>query len=379
MTPVSAAGTPLLPKLTAIPPDVVTPCDYRLPAQARLDANAWAYLEGGAGDELTLQRNRRAFDALSFTPSMLADVRGGHTRCRLFGRDFTHPIMLAPVAYQRLLHDDGELATVQAAGALETCMAVSTLATTRLETIASQATAPLWFQLYIQPDRAFSAALADRAEQAGYQALVVTVDAPIGGLRNREQRAGFQLPSGLAPVNLTGMSAPLTTPAGPSRIFDQAMLHAPTWQDIEALRKQTRLPLIIKGILSETDARRAEACGADGVVVSNHGGRVLDTVPPALHTLPSIAAAVGERLTILFDSGIRRGSDVAKAIALGADAVLVGRPWLYGLATAGALGVAHSIHLLREELEVTMALLGCRTLGELKARKISRFTATQEF
>ena len=376
MSPVNATGTPLMPKLTAIPPGIATPCDYRQAAQARLDAKAWAYLDGGAGDELTVQRNRLAFDAVNFTPSMLTDVRGGHTRCNLFGQDFSHPIVLAPVAYQRLFHDEGELATVQAAGALEACMAVSTLATTRLETLAGHATGPLWFQLYIQPDRAFTSALVARAEQAGYQALIVTIDAPIGGLRNREQRASFDLPSGLGAVNLAGMPTPQAAPAGPSRVFDQAMLHAPTWQDIEALRKQTRLPLIIKGILSVADARRAEACGADGIIVSNHGGRVLDTVPPALDVLPAITAATGERLTLLFDSGIRRGSDVAKAIALGADAVLVGRPWLYGLAAAGALGVAHAIHLLREELEVTMALLGCRTLGELKTRQVCCVAAT---
>jgi len=362
-----------LPRLTAIPADIAAVADYEPYARERLDDNAWAYIASGAGDEITHRANRSAFDALSLSPRVLADVRGGSTALELFGQRFAHPIMIAPVAYQRLAHPDGELATVQAAAALEAGMMVSTLATCRLEDIARYAGAPLWFQLYVQPDRGFTRELVQRAEAAGYSALVVTVDAPIAGIRNREQRARFHLPQGIGAVNLQGMRTPQPTlPPGTSQVFDGLMAHAATWKDIEQLRGLTRLPLILKGILHPDDADLALAHGVNGIVISNHGGRTLDTLPASLHALPAIAERVAGRAPLLLDGGIRRGTDVIKALALGASAVLIGRPWLYGLAAAGALGVAHVLRLLRDELEVGMALTGCTRLADIGPQLIHK-------
>jgi 4-hydroxymandelate oxidase len=245
-------------------------------------------------------------------------------------------------------------------------MVVSTLANHTLEDIARHAHTTLWFQLYFQSDREFTLSLVRRAEAAGYQALVVTVDASIAGVRNREQRAGFHLPDGISAVNLQGMQQrPMTLAQGQSKVFDGLMAHAPTWRDIERLRQLTDLPLLLKGITHPADAQLAMQLGVDGLIVSNHGGRTLDTVPAALHLLPSIAAVVQGRVPILLDGGVRRGTDIVKAIALGASAVLIGRPMIYGMTTAGALGVAHVLRLLWEELEVAMALTGCRTLEEI--------------
>lgn len=355
-----------LPKLTNVPRDVVSVADYEPLARARLDTQAWAYLDGAAADETTARGNRLAFDALQIQPRVLADVRGGHTRVELFGHTFDHPILLAPVAYQRLFHPDGELASAAAADALKTGMVVSTLASTPLEEIAAQTRTPWWFQLYFQSTREHTLALVRRAEHAGARVLVITVDAPIAGIRNREQRAGFTLPADVSAVNLpAAQPLPQHPGEGKSLVFDGLMAQAPTWRDIEWLAGQTRLPVVIKGILHADDARLALDHGAQGVVVSNHGGRVLDTVPAAIDALPAIAAAVGERSTVLLDGGIRRGSDVFKALALGARAVLLGRGYVYALSAAGALGVAHTLRILREELELNMALSGRATLANL--------------
>lgn len=355
------------PCLGAIPRDIACVTDYEPYARHSLDDNAWAYVTSAAADELTYRRNRAAFDDIRLNPRILADVRGGHTRLDLFGESRAHPILLAPIAYQRLFHDDGERASAQAAEAMEAVMVVSTLASIPLEEIAQASRASLWFQLYIQPDRGYTRHLIERIETAGYRALVVTVDAPLSGLRNREQRAGFHLPPGVDAANLRDMP-PIPNPLaslypGQSPIFDGLLATAPTWADIAAIRAMTRLPLILKGILSPQDARQALDLGVDGLVVSNHGGRTLDTLPAAIEALPAVAQAVAGRIPLLLDGGIRRGSDIFKALALGAQAVLVGRPWVYGLAAAGPLGAAHVLKLLREELEVVMALTGCACLS----------------
>jgi 4-hydroxymandelate oxidase len=355
------------PLLERIPREIAAVGDYEPYARRRLDDNAWTYLHSGSADELTFRWNKEAFDRLRLNGRVLADVRGGHTRLELFGQRYEHPLFLAPVAHQKLFHPEGELATVLGAGALQAGMVVSTLASTPLEDIAAQAEAPLWFQLYFQPDRDFTRQLVQRAEAAGYQALVVTVDVPIFGLRNREQRIGFHLPAGIDPANLRGMAAPAqpTLHPGQSIVFDGIMAAAPTWEDIAWVRSLTRLPLILKGITHPGDARRAVDLGVDGLIVSNHGGRSLDTLPASIEALPAVVQAVAGRLPVLLDGGIRRGSDVVKALALGAAAVLLGRPWVYGLAAAGPLGVAHTLKLLREELEVTMAMAGCATLADI--------------
>lgn len=352
------------PALGSIPADLVSAGDYERYARSFVDDNAWAYLQGGAADELTVAANLEAYREISLLPRMLADVRGGHTHCRLFGETFAHPVFLAPVAYQRLFHPAGELAVALGAGAMAATMVLSTLASCRLEEVAEQASGPLWFQLYWQGSRPASLELVRRAEAAGYRAIVLTVDAPLAGIRNREQRIGFALPAWVSAVNVGNQYLP-TPSAGGSPLFDGLMAVAPGWGDLEWLVGQTALPVLVKGILHPADARLAVDAGARGIVVSNHGGRVLDTTPASLAVLPAIRAVVGAAVPILLDGGVRRGTDIFKAVALGASAVLVGRPYIHALATAGALGVAHLLRMLREELEATMALCGCPDLESI--------------
>lgn len=350
----------------AIPPDIVSLADYEPHARRRMGENAWSYIAGGAADERTLAENQAAFARLRLNGRVLADLAGAHTRLELFGQRLDHPILVAPTAFHRLLHPDGEVATVVGAGALRAAMVVSAQASLPLEAIAARAAAPLWFQLYVQPDRNFTHALVRRAEAAGYAALVVTVDAPVS-LRNREQRSGFRLPPGVEAVNLRGAPQPAAQPVAPheSEVFAGLLRAAATWADIDALRRLTPLPLLLKGIMTPADALRGIEAGADGLIVSNHGGRVLDGQPATIEALPAIARAVGGRVPLLLDGGIRRGTDVLKALALGARAVLAGRPVLHGLAVGGATGVAHVLKLLRTELEIAMAQTGCATLGAI--------------
>jgi len=373
-------GEHLKPPLAQIPPTVAAVADYEPLARERMSAPAWAWLQGGAADEITLRENRAAFERLRLAPRVLAELAGGHTRLTLLGQALDHPLLVAPMASHGLAHPDGELATVLAAAAMRTPVVVSTQAGTPLETLAQAAgdaapPVPLWFQLYLQPDRGFTRALVQRAEAAGYRALVLTVDAPVSGARNTEQRAGFVPPPGLGAVNLQGAKPlpPHTARPGQPPLFGSPLLDAaPTWRDIAWLREQTALPIVLKGVLAPADAVRAADEGLAGVIVSNHGGRVLDTVPATLDALPAIAQAVQGRLPLLLDGGVRRGTDVFKALALGASAVLVGRPVLHGLAAAGAPGVAHVLHLLRTELEMAMALCGCRTLADIDASRLWR-------
>lgn len=360
-------GAAPLPPLSRIPPQIAAVADYEAFARARVAPAAWAYLNGGAGDEHTLHDNLAAFRRLKLRNRVLADVAGGDTRVSLFGDDFAHPILLAPVAHQKLAHRDGELATVLGASAMGAGMVVSTEANVALEELARAAQAPLWFQLYFQHDRGFTRELVQRAQQAGYRALVLTVDAPVNGVRNREQRAGFALPAGIAAENLRGLAAlPQQVVQAGSSLFDGPLLaRLPTWQDLDWLRAQTSLPIVLKGVTAAEDAQRALASGASGLVVSNHGGRILDTQVASIDALPQIADAVQGRAPILLDGGVRRGTDVLKALALGANAVLIGRPYVHALAAAGAAGVAHVLHILRTELEMAMVATGCRTLADI--------------
>ena len=360
-----------IPARHTIPPGLVTLADHEQHARTQLDDNAWAYFSGGAADEISLRANRSAWDALPLWPRVLRPLAGGHTRVPLLGRTLAHPILLAPVAFQRMAHPDGELAMAYAAAALGAGVVLSTQASVSLESVAQAVLpdpgrGPLWFQLYLQPDRGFTQALVQRAEAAGYEALVLTVDAPTSGVRDRERRAGFRLPPGVGPVNLAGLQAPAPSALGPgqSALFDGLLHHAPTWDDIAWLQSITRLPVLLKGVLHPADARQAVSVGAAGLIVSNHGGRTLDTAPATVTALPRVVQAVGGAVPVLVDGGIRRGTDVLKAMALGASAVLVGRPAVWGLANAGAAGVAHVLRLLRDELEVAMALTGCATLAE---------------
>lgn len=355
-------------KMTTRPEDVGTAQDYAAYAESRLSHEAWQYLQSGAGDDLTLQRNTQAFAEVALMPQSLADVRGGHTRLTLFGQTFEHPILLAPIAYQSLFHPDGECASAVAANAQGGQMVVSSLASQPLEDIVRAAEQPLWFQLYWQGDRTRTLALAQRAITAGYGLMMLTVDAPV-------KQATLQLPQGVEAVNLP---PELPFPAlshSQSAVFDGWMGQAPTWDDVAWLRDQMRVPFLLKGLLSTADAARALALGCDGLVVSSHGGRVLDGVPASLDALPAIVETVAGRVPLLLDSGVRNGRDVFKAMALGVAAVMIGRPYIWGLSTAGALGVAHVLRLMRDELEMTMALTGCRTLADVDVNKVSSFAA----
>ncbi len=343
-----------LPILGTVPAGVVSLNDHEHHAQTVLSAPAWAYFSGGAADELTLQTNRHQWQDVSLLPRVLRPLAGSHTQVELLGRRWAHPILAAPVAYQRMAHPDGELATAVAAAAQSAGMVLSTQSSVSLETVAQavlpdMGRGPLWFQLYVQAHERLTMDLVRRAEQAGYEALVVTVDAPSGGVRDRERRAGFTLPPGVSAVNVSHSFCP----------------SAPTWADLAHLQRQTTLPILLKGILHPADAKRAVDMGFAGVIVSNHGGRTLDTAPGTLAMLPHIAQAVAGHALVLVDGGIRRGTDVIKALALGAQAVLVGRPVVYGLANAGAVGVAHVLRLLRDELAIAMAQCGCATLADI--------------
>lgn len=347
-----------------LPTGVVSLADHEAHARASLDPNAWAYLDSVAGDGLTHRGNRAAWDRLQFTPRLLRPRPLPGTEVLLFGRTLAHPFLLAPLAYQRLFHPDGEAASALAASAQQAGFVLSTLASVPLETVArafgqDADRGPLWFQLYVQPDRGVTLELLQRAEAAGYEAIVVTADAPVSGVRDGERRAGFRLPDGIAAVNLPARSG--TAPGSVAEL----LAVAPDWAELEWLVGATRLPVLLKGVLHPDDARQAQALGVAGIIVSNHGGRTLDGVPPTAEALPRIAQATAGALPLLVDGGIRRGTDAIKARALGATAVLVGRPLAWGLASAGALGVAHVLRVLRDELEAGLALAGATSLDAL--------------
>ena len=344
----------------------LTLADQAAQAERLLDPAVWAYLCGGAADELTLRANLSAWQRLPLWPRVLRPLAGGHTRTTLAGHALAHPILLAPVALQQLAHPEGELASALAAAAQGAGYVLSTQSSTPLEAVAQAVRGdpgrgPLWFQLYWQADRGFNRALVQRAEAAGYEAIVLTADAPVQGVRDRERRAGFTPPPGVRAVHLQDAPA---APAAAGTYCAGLPAHAPTWDDVAWLRGCTRLPVWLKGVLHPQDARQALALGVAGLIVSNHGGRTLDTAPATANALPLVREAVQDALPLIVDGGIRRGTDVLKAIALGARAVLVGRPALHALAAGGALGVAQMLRLLRDELEMAMALTGCRTLAD---------------
>lgn len=332
----------------------MTLADLEALAKARLDPAAWAYLAGGAADEITLRSNVAAWSALPLRPRVLRRLDTPCLTAAVLGRQWPTPLLVAPMAHQRLAHAHAERGMAMAAAAQGVGMVLSTLSSDALEDVAQAVRAepgrgPLWFQLYGLRDRGWWLELVQRAEAAGYEALVLTVDAPLNGVRDRERQAGFTLPAGLQHVKL-----PAQTADGMAALLSQA----PDWDDVAWLRQQTRLPLLLKGVTHPDDARQAVALGVAGLIVSNHGGRVLDTVPPSAHLLPAVVAAVEQRCAVLVDGGIRRGTDIVKAMALGADAVLVGRPVLWGLAAQGAQGAALALRWLLDECLATLALCG---------------------
>ena len=355
------AATPSMTDPSVIPPGTVAVSDYERLARERLPPAVWAFLASGSADGITLRRNRQAFDDLCLLPRALADMKSATTATHLLGRILDWPVLLAPVALQRLFHPEGERAVAVAAKAAATGMILSTESSVSLEEIAALGhPGPLWFQLYMQADRDFTRELVRRAEQNGYGAIVFTVDAPVS-LRNAEERAGFAVPEGIEAVNLRGAVAAPASPvaAGKSPVFSGMLRNAAVWADLEALCAATALPVLAKGIIAPDDAERALAAGVSGIVVSNHGGRALDTAPAAIEVLPAIAEKVGGRVPLIVDGGIRRGTDLLKALALGAEAVLIGRAYAMALAAAGPAGVLHALTILRTEFEAAMALTGC--------------------
>ncbi len=360
--------------LGSIPPDLRCAADYELLAPRFMALPNHEYVAGGCGRDVTVAANLAAFAQWTVYPRLLRDVSAGHTRLSIAGVPFDHPVLLAPVAFQKLAHPHGEIETARAANAMHACMVGSTLSSCTLEQVAAAAGPQRWFQLYFQPRREDTRALLERAAAAGYQAIVVTLDAAIQTAGARALKAGFRMPPDFAPVNLLGQQGPAAIELDPedSRIFQGAMRNAPTWADLSWLMAQTALPVWVKGVLHPDDAVALRDAGVAGIVVSNHGGRSLDGAPASLDALPAIRAALGAGYPVLFDSGIRSGTDIFKALALGADAVMIGRLQMYALAVAGALGVAHMMRLLREELEVCMALAGCATLDQIGPKNLMR-------
>ena len=338
-------------------------------AEAALPREVYDYYAGGADDEVTVAANLAAWRRYRFRPRVLVDVSRVDTSLDLLGRRLAHPVVLAPTAFQRLAHPEGEAATARAAGARGALLVASCLSTLTVEAIADAAPdAPRWLQLYVFRDRGLSESLVRRAEAAGCSAVCLTVTAPVPGNRRRDAHNRFTLPEGLEMANFTGHFQARFPEARGSALgafiqkeFDAGL----TWEALAWLRSVTHLPLVVKGVVTPEDARLAVDHGADAVAVSNHGGRQLDGAEPTVAALPRVAEAVGGHVPVLVDGGIRRGSDVAKALALGATAAMIGRPYLWGLAAGGQAGVEHVIDLLVDELRRTLALLGRPTLASL--------------
>jgi 4-hydroxymandelate oxidase len=365
--------------LSEKPREPVSVFDFEAIAREALPREAYDYYAGGAQDEVTLRANRAAWDRLSLAYRVLVDVSRRDLAASVLGQPVAMPILVAPTAFHRLATPEGELATARAAGAAGTVMILSTLSTTSIEDVVAAASGPVWFQLYVYRDRKATEGLVRRAEAAGCRALVLTVDAPFLGRRERDVRNRFALPPGLAVVNLLpegyGEVAPARGDSGLAAYVASFLDPALTWRDVAWLRSITELPVLVKGIVRPDDALRAAEVGAAGVVVSNHGGRQLDTSPATIDVLPEIAdalAAHGHRIEVLVDGGVRRGTDVLKALALGARAVLVGRPVLWGLAAAGEAGAASVLRLLRDELDLAMALAGTPTIAAITRDLVRR-------
>jgi isopentenyl diphosphate isomerase/L-lactate dehydrogenase-like FMN-dependent dehydrogenase len=332
---------------------------------------ALGYFAGGACDEVTLRDNVDAWRRWRLRPRVLVDVSEVKTSASVLGSEVSMPVLVAPVAYQRLVDDDGEVGMAHAAATAGTVMCVSTLATVRPSEVAAAAPAGRrWFQLYCFKDGGLTRALVDEAAGSGFEAIVVTVDAPRGGRRERDLRTGFKIPKGLGVPSVQaalGVDREVTIEETFS-LMDPAL----NWRDLEDLVSECRLPVVVKGVLTAEDAALAVEHGAAGVVVSNHGGRQLDCVLASADALPEVVDAVEGRASVLVDGGVRRGSDVAVALALGADAVMVGRPALWGLAAAGEEGARRVLELLRDELELTLALCGCPSPADLDRVHVQR-------
>ena len=346
--------------------------DYERRAAEAMDPDAHGYFAGGSGDERTLRDNVEAFARWRLRPRMLVDVSGVTTATTVLDTAISMPLLVAPVAFQRVAHPDGEPAMARAAADAGTVMCLSTLATAAPEEVSRAAPdAPRWFQLYVFRDRGVTQSLIDQATESGYRALVVTVDAPFPGRRERDLRSGFAIPD---EVETPAVAAAGGAPAGAGAMELMALID-PTlsWRDVERIAADSELPVLVKGVLTEEDARLACEHGAAGVIVSNHGGRQLDGVAAAIDALPEVVEAVDGRVEVLMDGGVRRGADVLKALALGARAAMVGRPALWGLAIDGERGARHVLELLREETALALTLAGCPSPDHVTRAHVGRY------
>jgi 4-hydroxymandelate oxidase len=350
--------------------DPITVEDFERAAELTLPKMIFDYYAGGAGEEWTLRENRRAFDRWVLRPRVLVDVSEVDLGTSVLGQPVPFPILLAPTALQRMAHRDGELATARAAATLDAIMVVSTIATVSLEEVARTGVRR-WFQLYVMKDRDLTGELVKRAHAAGYSALVLTLDTPLLGRRLRDERNRFAMPPGMGLANLEGTSLPESTGSGLSSFFLDRHDPSVDWGDLAWLRSLAPMPLVLKGIVTAEDASRAVDAGADAIVVSNHGGRQLEGATATLDALPEVVEAVAGRLEVLVDGGVRTGTDVLKALGLGARAVLVGRPYLWGLAVAGEDGVRRVLEILRDELELALILAGRPSVAGIDASLVA--------
>jgi len=372
-------------------PHVVNIEDLRRIARRRLPRAVFDYMDGGAGDEVTLRENCRSFQEVILRPRHAVALEKCDLRTRVLGHDISFPAILAPVGYSRLMHPEGELAAARAAGEFGTAFILSTVSGHKLENVKAASTGPVWYQLYMMGGREVAEAAIERARAVGYSALVITIDTAIAGMRERDVRNGVKEllggsllakipfvpdvlmhPRWLAAFLLDGgvprLENVVTPGVGAMPMMDVAAALARavvTWEDLRWLRKLWPGPLVVKGVLTGDDARRAIDGGADAIVVSNHGGRQLDTVSASLRALPEVVAAVNGQAEVLMDGGVRRGSDIVKAICMGARAVLVGRAYAYGLGAAGYPGVVRAMEILRADVERMFRLLGCPSVAEL--------------
>ncbi|MAB84145.1 MAG: alpha-hydroxy-acid oxidizing enzyme [Phycisphaerae bacterium] len=342
--------------------------DFEAVAMTSIGRMAFDYYAGGADDEITLFENTAAWGRARLLYRVLADVADRTVGCTVLGHELSMPVMAAPTAFHRMAHDEGELATVRATTGAGTAMILSSLSTVDVEDVLAAASGPVFFQLYLYKDREISRELIERVTAAGCAAIILTVDAPLLGNRERDEQNGFALPDGISIRNLTARGPLACDSDGGSGLAKFVRDHQDPglrWEHLEWLRSITNLPIVLKGICRRDDAVRAFDAGASGIVVSNHGGRQLDTSPPTFEVLPGICEAVAGRGEVWVDGGIRRGTDVIKALACGATATLIGRPILWGLAADGQAGVERVWRIMAEELDLAMALAGCRNVGEI--------------
>jgi len=345
--------------------------DFEAHARSVLPADAWGYVSSGAADEITVRENRAAFDEIALRFRVLVGVEQRDLSTEMLGSRLGFPVLIAPTGFHQLIHSDGEIGTAKAAAAAGALMVVSTMSNATMEQIRASVTGPMWFQLYVYKDRGITRTLVERAVAAGFNAIQVTVDLPVLGRREADIRNCFGLPPHLRVANLEGagfdiLSAPKADSGIASyttRMLDDSL----TWKDIEWLRSLSKVPILVKGVVRGDDAVAAIEHGAQGIVVSNHGGRQLDTAIATMRALPEVIDAVAGRVPVIVDGGVRRGTDIVKALAMGAKAVQIGRPVLWALAAGGREGVLRLLELLKLEFDLAMALCGCTSAQNVSA------------